>query len=376
MKGKIILFSAWLCALSAYSQVEKVNYKLTKLSDHSYILTRNWGEPWDNCNMGFVIGEKGVLLINPFYRDEVDQLMVEIRKVTDKPIQYVINSNWDSHNTDANWYFKDQNVTIISHRNIVYSEDKHTQLVFENEITLDLGTEIITAYRSYGHSFGHINIHLDKANATFMSDSFRSQWMTIEGPFGLEGMFKGIDRALEMGNAGTKYIPGNTSYKIDCDKGDLLTEKRRRTEFAELVIELHKKGKSKKEILTNEQIRKIIAEYPMYQYIEEEIGNWVIDPVFFDHQARTHGFDMKSFSHFVGTYGNSKNEVELVLEGDYLFARSRGNFYYRLVPISKHEFLFDIQQLHQTITIKPNGSQLEFSVYEQVYTKNQDVNLN
>ena len=118
--------------------------------------------------MGVIIGEKGLLLINPLFRgDEASQFMKALEKISDMPVKYVINSNWDNYNTAANWYFKDKDVLIISHENVVYHRNIHTQLLFKDKFSLDIGTESIIAYRSMGHSFGHINIHLEKCQYNF-----------------------------------------------------------------------------------------------------------------------------------------------------------------------------------------------------------------
>ena len=218
--------------------------------------------------MGVVIGEKGLLLVNPLFRgDEADQFMNALQKVSDMPVKHLINSNWDNYNVAANWYFKDKDVLIISHENIVYHRNIHTQLLFKDKFSLDIGTESIIAYRSLGHSFGHINIHLENANTTFMSDSYRSQWMTIEGPFGLDGHFNGIDMALEMGDEHTKYISGNTSGKIISNREDLNNEKKLRSRFSNRVFELRQQGKSNKEILMDDTIVGIFKQYDLYQYL-------------------------------------------------------------------------------------------------------------
>ena len=96
--GLILLFPT-----ITFSQGKKIKYESTKLSDHAYIITRTGSSPARRSNMGVIIGEKGLLLINPLFSgDEADQFMNALQKVSDMPVKYVINSNWDNYNTAAN----------------------------------------------------------------------------------------------------------------------------------------------------------------------------------------------------------------------------------------------------------------------------------
>ena len=359
--GFILLFPTM-----TFSQAKKIKYEHTQLNEHTYIITRTGSSSARRSNMGVIIGEKGLLLINPLFRgNEADQFMNTLQKISDKPVKYVINSNWDNYNVAANWYFKDKDVLIISHENIVYHRNIHTQLLFKDKFSLDLGTESIIAYRSLGHSFGHINIHLKKANTTFMSDSYRSQWMTIEGPYGLDGHFNGIDMALKMGDQNTKYISGNTSSTIISNRKDLINEKTWRSNFSKRVLELKKQGKSNKEILMDEIIVGIFKKYELYQYITHEIADWVINPIFYDAKAKEQILSASQLKKYVGTYSlKDKSDVEIFIENGQLFSKSLGQFYLKLVPTSETHFWPYMQSLnvYQIFEMDHNKNVLSFTI--------------
>jgi glyoxylase-like metal-dependent hydrolase (beta-lactamase superfamily II) len=359
--GIILLFPT-----NTFSQVKKIKYEHTQLSDHAYIITRTGSSVTRRSNMGVIIGEKGLLLINPLFRgDEASQFMKALEKISDMPIKYVINSNWDNYNTAANWYFKDKDVLIISHENVVYHRNIHTQFLFKDKFSLDIGTESIIAYKSMGHSFGHINIHLKNANTTFMADSFRSQWMTIEGPFGLDGHFKGIDMALEMGDEHTKYISGNTTGTIISNREDLINEKKLRSKFSNRVFKLKQQGKSNKEILMDNVIVGIFKQYDLYQYITDEIADWVINPLFYDEKAKASILSSSQLEKYVGTYSlKGKSDVEIFIENSQLFSKSVGQFYLKLVPTSETHFWPYMQSLnvYQIFEIDKENKVLGFTL--------------
>jgi hypothetical protein len=361
-----------------FSQAKKIKYDPTKLNDHAYIITRTGSSPAHRSNMGVIIGEKGLLLINPLFSgDEAEQFMDALQEVSDMPVKYVINSNWDNYNVAANWYFKDKDVLIISHENIVYHKNIHTQLLFKDKFSLDIGTESNIAYRRLGHSFGHINIHLENANATFMADSFRSQWMTIEGPFGLEGHFNGIDMALEMGNQQTKYVSGNTTGTIISSREDLVNEKELRSKFSNRVFELRKQGKSNEEILMDDVIVGIFKQYDLYQHITDEIADWVINPLFYDEKAKEPMISSDQLGKYVGTYSSKdKSDVEIFIENSQLFSKSVGQFYLKLVPTSDTHFWPYMQNLsvYQIFEMDDENNVLGFTLEHGgatlKYTKN------
>ena len=192
-----------------------VIYQTTKIAEHAYVITRNWDlEGKFRNNIGVVVGDKGLTLINPMYAQELDQLLAFIQTISPKPIQYVINSNWDFHNTDANQALQEKGATLIAHKNTQFFGNSSTQLTFDKTLNLDIGTDNILAYRSYGHSMGHINIFFEKANVMFMSDSYRDQWITTPGPYGYKGHIKGLRSALALTDEQTKFIPGNTSSSV------------------------------------------------------------------------------------------------------------------------------------------------------------------
>lgn len=371
--GLILLFPS-----ITFSQGKKIKYEHTQLSDHAYIITRTGSSPARRSNMGVIIGEKGLVLINPLFSgDEVDQFMNALQKISDMPVKYVINSNWDNYNTAANWHFKDKDVLIISHENIVYHKNIHTQLLFKDKFSLDIGTESIIAYRSLGHSFGHINIHLENANTTFMADSYRSQWMTIEGPFGLEGHFNGIDMALEMGDQNTKYVSGNTTGKIISNREDLNNEKKLRSRFSNRVFELGQQGKSNEEILMDDAIVGIFKQYDLYQHITDEIADWVINPLFYDEKAKAQILSSSQLEKYVGTYSlKDKSDVEIFIENSQLFSKSVGQFYLKLVPTSDTHFWYSMQRLnnYQIFEMDDENNVLGFTIEHDraslKYTKN------
>ena len=67
-------------------------------------------------NSGFVVGEKGVLVIDAHINgDMARQIQARVREVTDKPILYLVNTNYHGDHTFGNYAFP-EDTRIIAHR--------------------------------------------------------------------------------------------------------------------------------------------------------------------------------------------------------------------------------------------------------------------
>ena len=68
-------------------------------------------------NSSFVVGEKSVAVIDTqVNRPSAEQLLKFVHSVTDKPIEYVINTHYHWDHTNGNQIFKEEGATIISSR--------------------------------------------------------------------------------------------------------------------------------------------------------------------------------------------------------------------------------------------------------------------
>lgn len=136
-----------------------------------------------NNNLSFVIGDEAVLVVNGGSNNSLARaLHHEIRKITDKPIKYVISENGQSHAFLGNHYWKEQGATLIGHIDAQYEiEDRgyralermrdyakeyaqNTEIVyfdetFEDTYQLDLGNlEVIAKVYGSAHSPGDISV--------------------------------------------------------------------------------------------------------------------------------------------------------------------------------------------------------------------------
>lgn len=108
-----------------------------------------------NNNLGFVIGENGVLVINSGPSVRVAKALHEaIEKITKLPVKWVVNVNSQNHNWLGNGYFKSIGARILAHREAdrVMREMGETQLEESKALLKDklAGTTLAYATEAVG----------------------------------------------------------------------------------------------------------------------------------------------------------------------------------------------------------------------------------
>ncbi len=321
--------------------VAQAKYDLKKVNENVYILTELW-EGNANGNLGMVIGNDQVLLINSMMMSSASSLEKEIQKITDLPITYVINSDSDPYNHHANTFFADKGATIVSHYNMKYSTAYHG-ILFKDSISIPIGDEVVTAYHTPSHTLDHVDVYLEKSNVLFMSDGFKTNWLTYTGPNGLEGVMTGIDKAISLSDEHTIIVSGNTSKNPRFyfgSKDQLITNKKVYIEFAKRVGQLYENGLKAEEMSMDVELNAIVRDLEAYPNLGPYLKYQLEELLEVDF-SQGYQLTNNELMAYVGVY-NLPNAapIEIVLEGEKLFARQEGAFYFELKPISKDTFDF------------------------------------
>jgi cyclase len=186
---------------------------------------------WYWNNAGFIVGNDYVVVVDSLatvgltrkFRDE-------IRKVTDKPIRYLINTHHHGDHTYGNHVFA--GATIISHdycrhelieqgirdpdlMNAIFPEFDFrgiavtpADITFDKHLTLHMDErEVRMLHFGPGHTAGDIIVYLPKESIIFAGDFI----FLYSTPLGMEGSFAGwLGNLNTMESMGAQtYIPGH-----------------------------------------------------------------------------------------------------------------------------------------------------------------------
>lgn len=117
----LLLFSvSAVSVVVSLAQTAAPNFNIQKLANGVYAAIRK--EPpslWFNPNNAFIIGKTGVIVIDSnISSDYTREVLAALRKITDKPVKYVINTHWHEDHIIGNHVYRDAfpDVQFVGHR--------------------------------------------------------------------------------------------------------------------------------------------------------------------------------------------------------------------------------------------------------------------
>jgi len=190
-------------------------------------------------NIGVSVGDDGVFVIDDKFARFGDQIIGQIRAITDAPIRYVINTHYHGDHAGANAEMKETGAVIVAHDNV----RKRMGMTFENkafgstvkatdpklwpDVTYSEnatfhfnGQTVHAIYTPNAHTDGDSILYFEEANILHMGDNFffgMFPYIDVDGGGSLAGMIASHDKALELVNDNTKIIPGHGSLAVKAD---------------------------------------------------------------------------------------------------------------------------------------------------------------
>src|SRR6516162_4581807 len=177
---------------SSLAVADTADFTIKKLGDGVYAALAVDGKK-AGSNAGFVVGSNGVLVVDTFQDvAPARDLLAEIRKVTNLPIRFVVNTHYHLDHTGGNAVFADAGATILAQRNLrgwlrtenlkffgatPKPEDKARveALVLPDETYTDavdiyLGSRLVQVRYMLGHTGGDSVVMVPDANVVFGGD--------------------------------------------------------------------------------------------------------------------------------------------------------------------------------------------------------------
>jgi glyoxylase-like metal-dependent hydrolase (beta-lactamase superfamily II) len=172
-----------------------------------------------NANLGFVIGSDGVMVIDSGPSHLVAQALHRaIRKVTDRPVRWVVNTNSQANRWLGNGYFAELGIPVLAHRQALRHmkefggtqlesaerllRDRATQTrlafptkVLEGRHTLDLGGHLVDLMHfGPAHTPGDTIVWLPREEIAYAGDIVYTERLLALLPVGnLGGWLKAFD---------------------------------------------------------------------------------------------------------------------------------------------------------------------------------------
>ena len=219
------LAASMTLAAPAMAQQKEVKIKTEKLSDTIYVLSGKGG------NIGVSAGADGVFIIDDKFAVMTDQIKAILAEISDKPVNYVINTHWHFDHTGGNENFGKSGSAIIAHDNVrkrmktggyiaaagkTFDPSPDVALpviTFNDSMSLHLnGEEARLIHVKSAHTDGDGIIFFKDSNIVHMGDAFVSRnYPFIDRASGgsVDGIIEAARIVLSMSDAKTQIIPGH-----------------------------------------------------------------------------------------------------------------------------------------------------------------------
>jgi len=238
MKVSIATIVVMFCSLTVtYSQsrFDKVVVKTNKITDQIYMLEGSGG------NVGVLIGEDGVIMIDNQFAGMTEKLKAAIRELSDGEIKFLVNTHWHGDHAGGNENWGNEGAIIVAQENVRkrLSTDQHNKafnrttpaapkvawpvITFEENMSLNLnGQKVLLMHVHNAHTDGDTFVWFPESNVLHMGDCFfkgRFPYIDLGSGGSVPGALRAIEAALMITDADTKIIPGHGTM---ADKSDLL----------------------------------------------------------------------------------------------------------------------------------------------------------
>jgi glyoxylase-like metal-dependent hydrolase (beta-lactamase superfamily II) len=242
----------------AAQDFDKVEIKTTKVGDNLYLLEGQGG------TIAALAGNDGVFLVDSQFAPLTDKIVAAIRKITDRPIRFLVNTHVHGDHTGGNENFAKLGVTLISR------EELRTRLAqppaggkgappppaalpmltYQGSLTLHMnGEEARLIAVPVAHTDGDTMVRFVKSDLIMTGDFYRSVgYPNIDRANGgtLKGMLEALAAVVAQAGPNTKIVPGHGPV---VDRNAVAAHRDMIVAIRDRVAALIKEGKSQQDVI-------------------------------------------------------------------------------------------------------------------------------
>lgn len=203
------------------SRFDNVEIKTTKLSDHVYMLVGAGG------NIGVSVGEDGVFVIDDQFAPLSDKILAEIKTLSDKPLNFLVNTHWHGDHTGGNENMAKAGATIIAHDNVKARllnprrdgsnnpKEALPVITFNDKLNITINGEPVALFHvANAHTDGDALLYFTGSNVLHTGDTYfkgRYPFIDLNSGGSVKGYIEAAKRGLMVIDDSTKIIPGHGS---------------------------------------------------------------------------------------------------------------------------------------------------------------------
>lgn len=217
--------------------------------------------------IAWMINEEGIVVVDAEFPDQATHLINLLKKQSDLPFEWLINTHHHGDHTSGNISFKGLVKNVAAHENSLTNqrnvaiknknEDKqlYPDITFNDHWKIKVGDEKITAhYFGTGHTNGDAVIHFEHANIVHMGDLvFNRRYPFVDNSAGasVQHWALALEKARKKFDKDTLFVFGHAfdPEKVTGTMDDLAAMQNFMEKLEDYVAGSLKTGKSKDDIL-------------------------------------------------------------------------------------------------------------------------------
>jgi cyclase len=287
----LVSASVSLLAFTAQAQqapdFSKVEIKTARLADNFYTLEGQGG------TISVLTGPEGVLLVDSQFAPLTDKLVAALKKISDKPVRFLVNTHVHGDHTGGNENFAKLGATIFS-RDQLRERLAHPNpaadgtpgkpaaaqalpvVTYDNQVTIHLNGEHVKLIpiRS-AHTDGDTLVSFPAHDILATGDFYRSVgWPIADLTNGgsLQGLIDGLGATIGRAGPRTRIIPGHGPV---VDRNALIAHRDLLLAVRDKVAPLVEQGKNVEEVLAAKPTAEFDAQVPQGAQNVERFVRWL-----------------------------------------------------------------------------------------------------
>jgi glyoxylase-like metal-dependent hydrolase (beta-lactamase superfamily II) len=292
--ARIVCVSLTWFAVAAHAQrpppdFGKIEIKTTQIAPDFYALEGLGG------TVSVLIGPDGVLLVDSQFAPLTDKLMAAIRKLTNKPIRFLIDTHLHGDHTGGNENFAKLGATIFS-RDQLRQRLEHPNpaadgtprasappqalpvVTYDSPVSIHLNGENVRLLPiRNAHTDGDTLINFTHHDILAVGDYYRGvgyPYVDLKNGGSLTGILDGLGETIGRAGPHTKIIPGHGPVT---DRNALIAQRDLILAVRDKVAELLAQHKTLEEVIAARLTAQFDAQVPRGSETADEFVTWVYE---------------------------------------------------------------------------------------------------
>jgi len=243
----------------------------------------------DDCNVAVSAGSEGVVLVDTCVAESADKLLAAVRRHSDKPLRFVIDTHAHADHTGGNAALQ-KLAPVIAHESVrtrLAEGNKVTGdqprapealpiITFDHELTLHLNGDVIRLVKlPPAHTDGDIVVFFQKAKVVCVGDVFMPPAASFGDRHyggGMSQLIEAVEILLPQIPADARVVPGHGAVSARADVAAGLAVLKQMKAVVESAV---RDGKTVDQLIAERPFDKWRGSVPPWMSSDKGLDGWV-----------------------------------------------------------------------------------------------------